>query len=69
MCQFEADEQFKRDKQVDNEILSILRQRFEDCVLYETPDDEVKCKPLYDYYKKAEENWFIKCEYIYLLFY
>lgn len=61
-CQYEADMQFKRDKLVDNEILSILRQRFEDCVQYESPDHVAKCTPLYDYYHKAEENWFSKCE-------
>lgn len=48
---------------VDNEILNILRQRFEDCVLYEQPDHERKCRPLLDQYEKAAENWFIKCEF------
>lgn len=62
VCQFEADEQFKRDKMVDNDILNILRQRFEDCVLYEAPDHVEKCQPFKEYYKKAEENWFIKCK-------
>lgn len=54
--------QFKRDKLVDNEILSILRQRFEDCVAYETPDHVEKCTPLWNYLKNAENNWFSKCE-------
>jgi len=45
---------------VDNEILSILRRRFEDCVLYESPDHKVKCQPLFDQYNEAAENWFIK---------
>lgn len=61
-CQYEADMQFKRDKFVDNEILNILRMRFEDCVAYETPDHE-KCRPIYEYYLKAEDNWFSKCEF------
>lgn len=61
-CFYEADMQFKRDKLVDNEILSILRRRFEDCVVYETPDHVAKCTPFWDYYKKAEENWFSKCK-------
>lgn len=60
-CQYEADMQFKRDKFVDNEILNILRMRFEDCVAYESPDHE-KCRPLYEYYLKAEDNWFSKCK-------
>lgn len=68
VCKFEADQQFRRDRMVDNEILSILRLRFEDCMMYETPDHMVKCRPFMDVYKKAEENWFIKCEfYFYLL--
>ncbi|XP_035916295.1 NADH dehydrogenase [ubiquinone] 1 beta subcomplex subunit 10 [Anopheles stephensi] len=60
VCIFEANQQFRRDKMVDNEILSILRQRFEDCVLYEQPDHERKCRSLLDTYEKAAENWFIK---------
>ncbi|KAF4532235.1 hypothetical protein B566_EDAN004321 [Ephemera danica] len=56
VCRFEANMQFKRD----NEILNILRLRFEDCVLYENPDHNKKCKPLLEQYQKATENWFIK---------
>lgn len=63
VCIFEADQQFRRDKMVENEILSILRQRMEDCILYEAPDHVEKCAPLKEYYKKAEENWFTKCKY------
>lgn len=62
VCIFEANQQFKRDRMVDNEILSILRQRFEDCVLYETPDHVEKCKPLVEAYNKGAENWFTKCK-------
>jgi len=62
VCRFEADQQFRRDRMVDNEIVNILRQRFEDCTLYEAPDHIVKCKPLLEQYEKATENWFIKCE-------
>lgn len=61
VCIFEADAQFRRDKLVDNEILSIVRSRFEDCVLYESPDIE-KCRPLKEAYELAAENWFIKCK-------
>lgn len=61
VCRFEADQQFRRDRMVDNEIVNILRQRFEDCTLYEAPDHIVKCKPLLEQYEKATENWFIKC--------
>lgn len=62
VCIFEANQQFKRDKRVDNEILSILRQRFEDCVLYESPDHARKCASILETYNKATENWFTKCK-------
>lgn len=62
VCRFEADQQFRRDRMVDNEILSILRQRFEDCTMYEAPDHIEKCKPILEQYEKAAENWFIKCK-------
>ncbi|XP_063618984.1 NADH dehydrogenase [ubiquinone] 1 beta subcomplex subunit 10 [Cydia splendana] len=60
VCDFEANAQFKRDRAVDSEILSILRQRYEDCMLYEAPDHLTVCKSLWDKYKDAEEAWFIK---------
>lgn len=61
VCRFEANQQFKRDRLVDNEVLSILRQRFEDCMLYEGPDGERKCRSLYESYQRGAENWFTKC--------
>ncbi|XP_061399652.1 NADH dehydrogenase [ubiquinone] 1 beta subcomplex subunit 10 [Musca vetustissima] len=60
VCRFEADQQFRRDRMVDNDIVQILRQRFEDCTLYEAPDHIEKCKPVLEQYEKAAENWFIK---------
>lgn len=63
VCVFEANQQFRRDKMVENEILSILRQRFEDCMLYEAPDHVEKCTPLLKTYERGAENWFAKCEY------
>lgn len=62
VCKYEANQQFKRDKLVENEILSILRYRFEDCVLYEAPDHLTKCQDILEVYKRAEENWFCKCK-------
>lgn len=64
VCRHEATMQFKRDKKVDSEILTILRSRFEECVAEHDPDRKVYCQPLYDYYKRAEENWFSKCTYL-----
>lgn len=49
---------------VDSEILNILRQRFEDCSLYEEPDDKEKCKVVLQQYKDASTDWFIKCNLI-----
>lgn len=63
VCREEATLQFKRDKKVDSEILVILRSRFDDCVAYENPDQLKKCTPLWEYYKRAEENWFSRCTY------
>ncbi|XP_022831323.1 NADH dehydrogenase [ubiquinone] 1 beta subcomplex subunit 10 [Spodoptera litura] len=60
VCDFEANAQFKRDRAVDSEILGILRQRYEDCMVYERPDHAKQCKPLWDKYKESEEAWFIK---------
>uniref|UniRef100_A0A0P4WJ44 NADH dehydrogenase [ubiquinone] 1 beta subcomplex subunit 10 n=1 Tax=Scylla olivacea TaxID=85551 RepID=A0A0P4WJ44_SCYOL len=60
VCYTEANEQFKRDKQVDNEILNILRQRQEDCIIYEKNDHRTKCAHIMEEYNKAAENWFIK---------
>ncbi|XP_073997622.1 NADH dehydrogenase (ubiquinone) PDSW subunit [Rhodnius prolixus] len=60
ICKFEANQQFKRDKAVDSEVLSILRKRFEDCVLYEGPDSKVRCAHIRQQYEEAETNWFIK---------
>lgn len=62
VCQFEANQQFRRDKMVENEILSILRQRFEDCMLYEAPDHVEKCTDLLKTYERGAENWFTKCK-------
>lgn len=63
VCKFEANQQFRRDRMVDSEILNILRQRFEDCILYEAPDHVAKCTPLKEIYEKAATNWFIKCKF------
>ncbi|XP_047500430.1 NADH dehydrogenase [ubiquinone] 1 beta subcomplex subunit 10-like [Penaeus chinensis] len=60
VCYIEADEQFKRDRMVDNEVLNILRQRKEDCVMYEGADSKTKCAKMLEDYDKAAENWFIK---------
>jgi len=60
ICIYEANDQFLRDRHVDNEILSILRYRMDDCVREEFPDYAPRCLILKEQYDKAAENWFIK---------
>ncbi|XKL67226.1 hypothetical protein PGB90_010646 [Kerria lacca] len=59
ICRYEADVQLKRDKRVDEQIIIILRQRFEDCMLYEGYERE-KCRALLTPLEEAETNYFIK---------
>jgi len=60
VCFYEANSQFKRDRLVDSEIVSILRMRMDDCVREEYPDHATNCFKLKDDYEKAAENWFTK---------
>uniref|UniRef100_A0A6M2E4H1 NADH dehydrogenase [ubiquinone] 1 beta subcomplex subunit 10 n=1 Tax=Amblyomma tuberculatum TaxID=48802 RepID=A0A6M2E4H1_9ACAR len=59
MCKFEANEQYKRDREVDTKIVNLLSRRRDDCLIYEMGNEE-KCQPVIDQYKEAELNWFIK---------
>jgi len=61
LCIFEAQQQFKRDKMVDDEILAILRQRRMECEHYHGATDAPKyCARLKEDYETAEANWFMK---------
>ncbi|CAG9773888.1 unnamed protein product [Ceutorhynchus assimilis] len=60
VCIFEANQQYRRDRLVDSEILTILRERFSDCVVYETPDHVEKCSGLFKEYEDAAGYWFTK---------
>ncbi|KAK9887695.1 hypothetical protein WA026_000016 [Henosepilachna vigintioctopunctata] len=60
VCYFEANEQYKRDRLVDSEIVHILRKRYEHCILYEAPDHIERCKGVKETYEEAATNWFIK---------
>ncbi len=42
VCRTEADLQYKRDRQVEANIVSLLRRRYEDCLLYDYPDQNDK---------------------------
>ncbi|KAL5018571.1 hypothetical protein ScPMuIL_004293 [Solemya velum] len=59
-CRYEAAEQYKRDKLVDNQIVKILRQRKLECYAYEGADAERKCHKVVEDYEGAATNWFIK---------
>ncbi|KAK1129935.1 hypothetical protein K0M31_019630 [Melipona bicolor] len=61
VCRVEAQHQFERDKLVDDEILAILRQRYEDCSWYYGIEDRDKfCADLYTAYQDAAGAWFTK---------
>lgn len=61
VCFQEANEQFKRDKQVDGEIMNILRQRRLECELYYGSDAYPNnCGQAKEDYTVNETNWYIK---------
>lgn len=61
VCKWEANEQYKRDRLVDSEILSILRNRRIQCeVYYGRADMDEKCKKTVEDYEEASGNWFAK---------
>ncbi|XP_070163160.1 NADH dehydrogenase [ubiquinone] 1 beta subcomplex subunit 10 [Polyergus mexicanus] len=59
VCYTEANCQFMRDKSVDDEILFILRSRFEQCAFYHG-DDDYLCDDLKKTYFDAAAAWFTK---------
>ncbi|KAH6942335.1 hypothetical protein HPB50_003921 [Hyalomma asiaticum] len=59
MCKFEANEQYKRDREVDARIITILGRRRDDCVTYNVNEPD-KCDLLVKQFREAELNWFIK---------
>ncbi|XP_076642247.1 NADH dehydrogenase (ubiquinone) PDSW subunit [Halictus rubicundus] len=58
-CYVEANYQFLRDKMVDEEILSILRDRYEHCA-WENYEDKEVCSHLKKTYDDAATAYFIK---------
>ncbi|KAL3876053.1 hypothetical protein ACJMK2_033938 [Sinanodonta woodiana] len=60
ICRFEAHQQWKRDKMVDNQILKILRKRMTECMFYEGADHKWKCKKVREDYDENANNWFIR---------
>jgi len=59
VCIYEADQQFKRDRIVDSQIINLLRLRADDCVKEEYPDISI-CYKLKEQWLEAEGNWFSK---------
>lgn len=51
-------------RKVDSKILTILRQRRQQCEAYEGPDAPKKCQKFVKDLADAEENWFIKCKWM-----
>ena len=60
VCLFEAHEQFKRDRSVDTMIVNILRNRWYECLRYNSHDLAEKCEPMREEYEENQTNWFIK---------
>ncbi|XP_064635532.1 NADH dehydrogenase [ubiquinone] 1 beta subcomplex subunit 10-like [Lineus longissimus] len=60
ICLFEAQEQYKRDKRVDQNIVKILRLRRNECMHWEGSDFKVHCKKEMDDYDEGSTNYFIK---------
>lgn len=60
LCIWEADQQYKRDRQVDKYILDIMRSRKMECIQHWMPDHEFKCKKEFRDEMEAERNWEIK---------
>lgn len=51
---------------VEDQILFILRSRFEQCAIYHG-DDVHLCDPIRKIYDDAAVAWFIKCEYVFMM--
>ncbi|KAK2727919.1 hypothetical protein QYM36_008406 [Artemia franciscana] len=59
ICRHEADEQFKRDRLVDQNICNILKNRFTECLRSEHPDIG-NCDKIKEDWQLAETNYFSK---------
>jgi len=46
VCRFEANQQFYRDKEVESQIILLLRSRLEDCIFYEKGTGATAWQPL-----------------------
>jgi len=59
-CFYEANQQYIRDKMVDEQICEILRRRKDNCYVYEGRDAQEKCKELMADFHNAATDLFIK---------
>lgn len=60
VCIFEAEEQWRRDKKVDNMKLKIMRKRLTECYEYWQASGHEKCLKEKDEWEQNTVNWFIK---------
>jgi len=63
VCKREASVQYFRDRGVEQAIVKLLYQRFQDCVIYEYPDQNEEggvCNEIRAQYDLAAKNWYIK---------
>ncbi|XP_071948799.1 NADH dehydrogenase [ubiquinone] 1 beta subcomplex subunit 10-like [Antedon mediterranea] len=60
VCMFEADSQYKRDRMVDQEILSLLKKAMGKCVAEQGNSAKVTCKAYLDEYEEAADNFYTK---------
>lgn len=60
VCIWEANEQYRIDKQVDSQILALLRNRVGMCLQYWDADHWWKCAKTYEDHLESDLNFFIK---------
>ncbi|KAK2576439.1 hypothetical protein KPH14_005772 [Odynerus spinipes] len=60
VCYTEANLQYHRDRAVDDAIISILRARYEECMLYHGQDDKESCASIWKTFEDANTAWFTK---------
>jgi len=60
ICIWEANQQYKRDRDVDKFILDNLRNRRQECFMHWKPDHDFKCGKEIQDFMEAERNWQMK---------
>ncbi|XP_072016243.1 NADH dehydrogenase [ubiquinone] 1 beta subcomplex subunit 10-like [Amphiura filiformis] len=60
VCQYEAAEQYKRDKKVEENILKILKERLSKCTVEEGPNAQQNCQDVFNAYDKNADAFEVK---------